>query len=88
MKIYSITSSRAGVGMSAKAIELLAEAGALEDREGFTELGERHVDFDQLVGGKEREAALGELLQRAEPVKVAVRGPRCREVEHDRRDAR
>ena len=61
--------------MSAKAIGLLAEAGAFEPSEGFAELGERHVDFDQLVGGKKREAALGKLLQRAEPVKVAVRGP-------------
>ena len=61
--------------MSAKAIERLAEAGAFEPTEGFAELGERHVDFDQLVGGKKREAALGKLLQRAEPVKVAVRGP-------------
>jgi hypothetical protein len=61
--------------MSAKAIERLAETGAFEPSEGFTELSERHVDFDQLVGGKKREAALGKLLQRAEPVKVAVRGP-------------
>ena len=75
--------------MSAKAIERLAEAGAFEPSEGFTELGERHVDFDQLVGGKKREAALGKLLQRARagegrgawPVGVG-------EVEHDRRDAR
>lgn len=61
--------------MSAKAIERLAEAGAFEPTEGFSELSERHVDFDLLVGGKKREAALGRLLQRAEPVKVAVRGP-------------
>jgi hypothetical protein len=32
--------------MSAKAIERLAETGAFEPSEGFTELGERHVDFD------------------------------------------
>jgi AAA ATPase domain len=61
--------------MSVKAIERLAETGAFEPAEGFAELSERHVDFDQLVGGKKREAALGKLLQRVEPVKVAVRGP-------------
>jgi hypothetical protein len=62
------------MGMSAKAIERLAETDAFEPNEGFSELSERHVDFDHLVGGK-REAALGKLLQRTEPVKVAVRGP-------------
>jgi energy-coupling factor transporter ATP-binding protein EcfA2 len=61
--------------MSAKAIRRLADTGVFEPVEGFGELSDNHVNFDQLVGGNARETALARLLRRKGPVKVAVSGP-------------
>lgn len=61
--------------MSAAALEHLAAARAFKPMEAFDELADNHVDFDELLGGKRREAALAKALQGTTPARVAVLGP-------------
>lgn len=61
--------------MSAELIRRLAECGAFEPAVSFDDLIECHVDFDELVGDRHREAALARLLTRERPVKIAISGP-------------
>jgi hypothetical protein len=61
--------------VSAAALERLAAARAFKPMEAFDELADNHVDFDELLGGKRREAALAKALQGTTPARVAVLGP-------------
>lgn len=61
--------------MSKVSIARLSDDGVFEATDTFEELGDCHVDFDELVGGKKREAALRLQLTRDKPAKVAVIGP-------------
>jgi hypothetical protein len=61
--------------VSAAGLERLAAARAFKPMEAFDELADNHVDFDKLLGGKRREAALAEALQGTAPARVAVLGP-------------
>jgi ABC-type cobalamin/Fe3+-siderophores transport system ATPase subunit len=61
--------------MSAAQLERLAAARAFKPMEAFDELADNHVDFDELLGGKRREAALAKALQGTTPARVAVLGP-------------
>jgi len=61
--------------VSAAELERLAAARAFKPMEAFDELADNHVDFDELLGGERREAALAKALQGTTPARVAVLGP-------------